>query len=50
MSDVGFDRTDKALLVGGPSDPQHVSQGLRFNRISNRRSGAMRFHIVHLER
>ena len=50
MTDVGFHRTNEAGLIGGPTVADDRSQGGRFDRVAEKRPGAVRLDVIDLRR
>src|SRR5579875_1271013 len=50
VADISLYRADHTGLFGAASRHQHIFQGLELNRITERRAGAMRLHVVDLLR
>ncbi len=48
VAKVGLDRSDRQPLAPGAMAAIDLADGGRFNRVANRRTGAMRFNIIHL--
>ncbi|MCG3159461.1 MAG: hypothetical protein JMDDDDMK_00450 [Acidobacteria bacterium] len=50
MADVGFDRTDHAMISGGAPLAQHRAQSSRLYRIADRRACPVRLDVMHVAR
>ncbi len=50
MADICFDRSDRTALAIAAAARHHFADGGRFDWITDRRAGAVRFHVINIRR